>query len=289
MSNIIKKALVFDKQVLVAGIDSTDLCEEARSLHNLSHTATAALGRTLTACAFMAKELKTDTEKLSITIDGNGPLGKIIVSGNGKGELRGFVENPTIELPPKYQGKLDVGAGVGKNGEMTVIKDLGLKKPYYAKIPLVSGEIAEDFASYYFQSEQRPSVVALGVNLEQGHVTSAGGLIIQLLPNCPDHIITIIEDIATNFNAISSLMKEKSIEEIIDYYFGHFEIEYLPDVTFEYKCSCDVITIRNIIKNLGKTDAYNLLSEQNGQIKVHCDYCNKDYVFTEKELNAIFN
>ena len=286
--NVIKKALVFDEKVLVSVIVSTDLCEKARKLHNLSHTATAALGRTLTACAFMASELKGENEKMSVTINGDGPLGKIIAAGNALGEIRGYVENPFVELPLKENGKLDVGGAVG-TGRMSVCKDLALKEPYFAEIPLVSGEIAEDFSMYFYQSEQRPSAVALGVNLDKGKVTSAGGIIMRLMPDCPDEIITIVEDIATHFTHISALLAEKSPDEILDFYFGHFDPEYLPEQTFDYKCNCSKSKIASLIKGIGKQDAFSLLDENEGKISVHCDFCNKDYIFEKEDLNKIFN
>lgn len=283
------KALVFNKNVLVSAFSTLDIVKEAKRMHNLSLTATAALGRALSIGAFMAMELKGDKEKLSITIDGGGKLGKIIVCGDSAGNVKGVIDNPTLELPISESGKLSVGEGIGSDGFITVIKNLGLKEPYVAKSELVSGEIAEDFTAYFLKSEQRPSAVALGVGFNAEDVNSAGGIVVQLMPDCPDHIITVVEDIITNFNNISSLLSSMTPYEIIDYYFGHFEIEYLKARHPRYKCDCSIERSDKLIISLGKDECMDIINNaEDNTIQLKCEFCNNTYVYDKNYIDKLF-
>lgn len=226
--DVIKRFMLFDKTILVSVISAKELVDKAIKIHSLSRTAAAALGRTLIVGAYMGTELKDDKQKLSITINGGGPLGRIVVLSDYGAKVRGYVENPAVELPLNGKGKLDVGGGVGKNGYISVIKDLGLKEPYSGRCPIVDGEIANDFAYYFTVSEQQPSAVALGVLAADNECVSAGGIFVSALPGADDNAITVMEDILTNFTRVSDLFKEMTPEDIIDRYFSHFDIFIFP-------------------------------------------------------------
>ncbi len=283
----IKRFMLFDKTVLVSVISAKDMVNDAVKIHNLSRTATAALGRTLVIGAFMAEQLKDSNQSFSITINGGGPLGRIVVCGTYGGKIRGYVENPNIELPLNEKRKLDVGGAVGKQGYISVIKDLGLKEPYSGRCALVNGEIAEDFAYYFTVSEQQPSAVALGVLASDGNCLSAGGIVIQIMPDCKDYVITMMEDIASNFYNISSMMQEHTPEEIIEKYFGHFDIFELPDVFPALECNCNTNKIDGILLSLGKREAYDIL-EKEGKVELSCQFCNKKYVYDKSALDKLF-
>ena len=208
---------------------STNLVEKARKIHNTSPTATAALGRSLTAALMMGITMKNSTDSLTFKIKGDGPIGNIITVANNNGEVKGYVDNPNADLPSRADGKLDVGGIVGKNGQLAVIRDLGLKDPYIGYSNLVSGEIAEDLVRYYFLSEQQPSAISLGVLVDKDiSVKAAGGYMLQILPNAEEEDLDKIEKILNNAEPISTLIdKELSPEEIVEELFGEFNIEIL--------------------------------------------------------------
>ncbi len=283
----LQKFFIADGKVLITVIKDTELVEEARKIHNLTPTTTAVLGRCLTVAAFMASGFKDENQRLSFNIDGKGPVGKIVVSAKTGAEVKGYVENPSVDLPIRADGKIDVGGAVGTNGEITVIKDLGLKEPYTGKCKLVSGEIAEDFAYYFTASEQQPSAVALGVLVDKNGVKTAGGIFIQPMPGCNDMVITMLEDICTNFTQVSSVLDKMDVDEIIDYYFGHFDVKKLPSQTPKFKCDCNRELIERVIMTIGKKEAYDIISEDQ-KIEVGCQFCNKKYVFKKEDIDKIF-
>lgn len=283
----LQKFFIADGKVLITVIKDTELVEEARKIHNLTPTTTAVLGRCLTVAAFMASGFKDENQRLSFNIDGKGPVGKIVVSAKTGAEVKGYVENPSVDLPIRADGKIDVGGAVGTNGEITVIKDLGLKEPYTGKCKLVSGEIAEDFAYYFTASEQQPSAVALGVLVDKNGVKTAGGIFIQPMPGCNDMVITMLEDICTNFTHVSSVLDKMDVDEIIDYYFGQFDVKKLPSQTPKFKCDCSRELIERVIMTIGKKEAYDIISEDQ-KIEVGCQFCNKKYVFKKEDIDKIF-
>lgn len=286
--DVIKRFMLFDKTILVNVISAKELVDKAIKIHSLSRTAAAALGRTLIVGAYMGTELKDDKQKLSITINGGGPLGRIVVLSDYGAKVRGYVENPAVELPLNGKGKLDVGGGVGKNGYISVIKDLGLKEPYSGRCPIVDGEIANDFAYYFTVSEQQPSAVALGVLAADNECVSAGGIFVSALPGADDNAITVMEDILTNFTRVSDLFKEMTPKDIIDRYFSHFDIFYLPDVYPTYECTCNRARLEQVVVSLGRDEAYDILRE-NGKLELTCQFCNKKYVFTKNDVDTLFS
>ncbi len=284
MSDRILKAVIMGGKARIAVLDTTGMVNRSVMIHNLSPLAAAALGRALTAGAYIASNLKNNA-KFSLIVDGGGPLGKIVIAGESGGTVRGFVENPSTDLPAK-NGKLDVGSAVGKDGFITVIKDFGLKEPYVGKCKLVSGEIAEDFTSYLLTSEGIPSAVALGVLADAGGCKASGGIIAEALPDADDGDILILEDIMSNFKHISALLAQKPVEEIMDFYFGHLDAQLFPAEELKLECRCNE-KIHDVIRSLGRKEAYKLIKERDF-IEARCDFCNKTYTFSEFDLKAVF-
>ena len=283
----LQKFFIADGKVLITVIDDTEMVNKAREIHDLTPTTTAVLGRCLTVAAFMTSGFKDENQRMSFNIDGKGPIGKIVVSGKAGCKVKGYVDNPSLDLPIRADGKLDVGGAVGRDGDITVIKDLGLKEPYTGKCQLVSGEIAEDFAYYFTASEQSPSAVALGVLVDKTGVKTAGGIFIQPMPGCNDMVITMLEDICTNFVNFSSLLEKMSVDEIIDYYFGHFDVKKLPPIVPKFECDCSRELIERVIMTIGKKDAYDII-DKDKKIEVGCQFCNTKYRFDRDDIDRIF-
>lgn len=285
MDKIIK-AVLFGGKARVALIETTETVNKAIKTHDLTPLAAAALGRSLTVGAYIESNLKSETHKFNLIINGGGPIGKIYVTSDRVGTVKGLVENPQVDLPLRKDGKLDVGGAVGTNGDIVVIKDLGLKEPYIGRSQLVSGEIAEDYNNYLFKSEGILNAVALGVLNDKDGCKAAGGIIIEAMPDADDNMVCILEDIMSNFTNISALIAEKGIEEIGNYYFGHLDAEFFPAQTVRYKCDC-WHKIRKIVRGLGRAEIEDIMKEQ-GMLEIKCDYCRKNYVYTEKDLDFLF-
>lgn len=285
----INKALLFDGQVKVVAFKTTDLVNKAISLHNLSPLAAVALGKVLTVGAYMSNELKGEGEKLSISIKGNGTLGGIIVAADYGAKVRGYVENPSVKLAPLGNGKQNLALGVGGTGFITVIKDLKLKEPYVGKTELVRGNIDEDFAWYFTRSEGCPTALALDVVMADDGKTalSAGGVIVQPMPGCPDHILVMLEDIVSNFADIGVQYLTKSADDILKDYFGHFDIQYFDPTFPTYQCKCSREMMLSAVKTLGKKDGESLLSER-GKIEVTCQFCGKKFTFGKEDITGLW-
>ena len=284
--NRLDKTLIYGGEMSLCVMDTTDLVNDAIDIHRLSPLSAAALGRVLTIASFMSSCMKNETDKLSVSVVGDGVGGTITVSGNSALDMRGSIDNPRAELPLRADGKLDVGGCVGRNGRLTVVKSLGLKEPYSGSCRLVSGEIAEDFAAYYLYSEQQPSAIALGVKIGKDYrCIGAGGVVIQALPGASEQSISKAEEAMKHFANISSLIKEKSIEDIISGYFGKTAPieEYSP----HYKCLCSRGYIGGILKTMGRAELDDIVKEQ-GKITVNCEFCEKNYEFTEKDVDELF-
>lgn len=265
-------------------IDSTNLVEQARRTHGLSRIATAALGRTLTATAMMSAMLKGENESLSVTIKGGGPIGSIVTVGHADGTIKGYVDNPGVELP-RTGKKLPVGTAVGANGKLTVVKDLGMRDPYVGQTNLVSGEIAEDFAMYFTASEQVPSLVSLGV-LVGDEVESAGGLIIQMMPGATEAAIQSIEMSAGMFGDISGTIKEYRLDGALPQLMMHLQPEVLSRSQPVFRCDCSRRRIERMLITLGREEIESMIEEQHGA-QVDCHFCNKRYEFSEDDLKAL--
>ena len=267
---------------------TTNMVETSRKFHSTTPVASAALGRTLTATSIMGLMMKNDNDKLTIIIKGGGPIGSIVTTSDSKGIVKGYVANPDVEVPLKYAGKLDVGAAVGNNGSITVIKDLGLREPYNGSYPLVNGEIAEDFTSYFTFSEQTPSAVALGVLVDVDRtIKAAGGFIVQLMPDATEETISKLEENIGKIDAISKLIESgKTPEEILNLVLDGLNPEILQKHEVKFECDCSKERFENALITIGKKDMQEILQEDK-QAEIGCHFCNVKYQFNEEDLKKI--
>ncbi|MBQ3116257.1 MAG: Hsp33 family molecular chaperone HslO [Clostridia bacterium] len=283
--NKLLKSLIFNDQISLSVLDTTDMVNDAIKIHNLTPLTAAALGRTLTVCTFMASNLKNQGDKLSVTVAGDGVGGKITVCGNGNLDMRGFIDNPYADLPLRADGKLDVGGCVGKNGRLTVVRSMGLKEPYSGSAKLVTGEIAEDFTAYYALSEQQPTAIALGVKIgTDGKCVGAGGVIMQAMPGADDNAICMAEDVMSQLNNVSTLIETIGAEGIIDKHIGEVKSNYYYP---KYNCLCERGYIEKVLLSLGKAELDEIIKKQ-GNITVDCQFCDKKYVFTKEDVDGFF-
>lgn len=283
--NKLLKTLIFNNSLTLAVLDTTDMVNEAIKIHNLSPVCAASLGRALTVCTFMSSTLKGEREKLSVTIAGNGLGGKITVCGNGNLQMRGYIDNPYVDLPLNAKGKLDVGGCVGRQGRITVIRSMGLKEPYTGTSRLVSGEIAEDFTAYYALSEQQPTAMALGVKIgKDGSCIGAGGVIIQALPGAKEEDLIKAEQIINSLSNISTIVQEIGAEGVLKEYFNKVEFDtYEP----KYQCLCSRDYLAGILISLGKEELLDIIDKE-GQVKINCEFCKKSYVFNQQDVEELF-
>lgn len=265
-------------------IESTHMAERARQIHSLSKTCTAALGRTLTMTAVMGCMLKGEKESVTCRVEGGGPAGLIMTVGTPGGSVKGFVSHPGIELPRRGE-KLDVGAAVGKNGTLTVIKDMGMREPYIGQVPLVSGEIGEDFAMYFASSEQTPSLVSVGV-LVADRVVSAGGLVIQMMPGASEAAIKSVEYSAGMFMDISRTMAADHLDGALEQLLTHLEPEILDRIPVKYECDCSRERVEKALISLGEKELRAMIDEQGGA-EVDCHFCNTRRRFSVSELEQL--
>ncbi|NLZ83152.1 MAG: Hsp33 family molecular chaperone HslO [Clostridiales bacterium] len=287
MTDYIVRASAANGQIRAFATSTRDMTEYARAVHNTSPIATAALGRTLAAGAMMGIMMKGEKDLLTIQIKGDGPIGGITVTANSKGEVKGYVHNPEVMLPPSSKGKLDVGGAIG-TGTLSIIKDLGLKEPYIGQTNLVTGEIAEDLTYYFVTSDQVPSSVALGVLMNKDNtVKQSGGFIIQLLPNAEDEIIDKLEAKLGEITGITDLLDQNmSPEMILEYVLGDLELEILEKVDTAYFCDCSKERVEKAIISIGAKDINEMIAD-NEPIEVNCHFCNKNYNFSVEELKEI--
>lgn len=284
VSNVYK-TLVFSGEISVAVLDTTALVNETIARHKLSPVAAAALGRTMTATAYLCSWLKWEESSIYVTVSGGGAGGKISVSGDGKLNLRGNIQNPDVSLPLRADGKLDVGGCVGKNGTLTVVRDDGEGIPFVGTSELISGEIAEDFSAYFLTSEQRPTAIALGVRVSSdGECLGAGGVFLQPLPGASEEAICYAEETITRFAQISRMIAEDGAEGILREIFGA-ETAEIREIRF--RCRCSRERAASAVLSAGKKDAEELIKEL-GKITVHCPDCNTDYEFDERDLTELF-
>ena len=284
MNDYMIRATAADGQIRAFAATTRDMVENAKNAHNTSPVATAALGRLMTAAAMMGADLKGEKDLLTLRIEGSGPLGGLLVTANGHGDVKGYAFNPDVMLPPNAQGKLDVGGSLDL-GVLSVIKDIGLKEPYVGQTQLVTGEIAEDLTYYFATSEQVPSSVALGVLMNKDNtVRQAGGFIIQLLPGASDEIIDKLEAKLSGISSITALLNAgKTLEEILTDILGEFGLEILSKMPVQFRCDCDRSRVEKAIISIGKKEIRDMIDEGK-EIEVNCQFCNKHYKFSVDEL-----
>ena len=288
MRDEIVRAITADGLVKAAAITGRDLVERARNIHTLLPVATAALGRTLMAASLMGDAMKIDGSSLTLQIKGGGPLGTILAVSDEAGNVRGYVQNPHVELMEKAPGKLDVGRAVGETGSLTVIKDLGMKEPYVGTIDLLSGEIADDIAAYFVESEQIPTACALGVLVGTDQsVTSAGGYLIQLLPGAGEDIITKIEAGVQRVGSVSHAL-EGGLDGagLLRAVLSDFDLEILETHPVEYRCDCSRDRVTRALISMGREELSSLIQEQ-GQAELTCQFCDQIYRYSKEDLEEI--
>lgn len=272
-------------KVRAFAVRTTALVEELRRRHDTYPTTTAALGRTVTAASMMGAMLKGE-EKLTIQVQGDGPVGQIVADANAKGEVRGYVKNPHVHLPSNSFGKLDVAGAVGTTGFIHVTKDLGLKEPYRGSVPIVSGELGEDFTYYFAVSEQTPSAVGLGVLVDtDSSVIVAGGFIVQLLPGLSDEEINAIEQAVGQMPPVTSLLDQgMELDEMLRRLLP--DIQILEEMDIHFSCQCSQERVERTLISLGKVELTTLLEDEE-EIEVVCDFCNEPYSFSNVEIEGL--
>ena len=285
----IQRFLAYKGKIDIICIESTEMVEEARKVHDLSPLAAAALGRCLSMASLMASEFKQKENSLTLQIKGNGPIGQITVTADGSQRVRGYVLNPQIDMPLKQNGKLDVGSAVGNEGFIYVIKDIGLKEPYIGMSKIITGEIAEDFANYYYTSEQKPAAVALGVLVNKDGVKRAGGFIVKAMLDATEDELFILENRLKESKPISQMLDENmSLLDIAKDITGDEDIKVLENEERKprYECSCTREKMEQGLKSIGKEELRKIL-EEDKKAEVVCHFCNKKYEFSEEDLKKM--
>ncbi|WNF37060.1 Hsp33 family molecular chaperone HslO [Bacillaceae bacterium IKA-2] len=287
MSDYLVKAIGFEGTVRAYAIKTTAMVNEAVKRHETWPTASAALGRAMTASTMMAAMLKGE-EKLTVKIEGNGPIGVIIVDSNAKGETRGYVGNPKVDFELNEHGKLDVARAVGKEGMLAVVKDLGMRDHFTGSVPLISGELGEDFTYYYASSEQTPASVGVGVLVNpDGSILASGGFIIQLMPGANDETITIIEKRLSTLPPVSKLIEAgMPPEELVCALLGDENVKILDKMDVTFACKCSKARISQAILSLGKDEISDMIEIEKGA-ETECHFCNEKYIFTKSELEKL--
>ena len=280
------RSVTDDSTVRAMAAVTTSTVEHARRRHRTSPTATAALGRMLTGAGLLGAALKRG-QTVMVRIQGDGPLGGALVMSDAVGNVRGYVANPEAHLPLTARGKLDVGGAVGR-GTLHVTLDLGLRVPYHGSVPLVSGEIAEDFASYLVVSHQIPSVVALGVLVAPTEqVMAAGGLIVQVMPGADERVVEYLEQRAQLLPAVTAMIsKGETPEEMVDAVLGTIVSRVVERGPVRFRCRCSRQKVQQVLISLGATELREILAEQ-GQVEVHCNFCNARYVFGDADVEGL--
>ena len=285
---ILKRAITADASAVAIAIDTTDIVTEIEKIHQTSAVTTAALGRLSTAASLIGYSLKNKGDSVTVRLDGKGPAGVLIAVADYKGNVKSYLSNPVVEIPLNKHGKLDVAGAVGKNGTLSIIKDLGLKEPYSGTIPIVSGEIAEDIAAYFATSEQIPTVCGLGVLVNPDlSVNVAGGYLVQLLPFAPE---SVIEQIEKNVNALPSVTQMMSNgvtpEELVMKLLDGLDPNILDESEVKYECDCSRERVSRALISLGAAELDEMIAEQK-DTKVQCHFCNKEYSFTPSDLSKL--
>lgn len=287
MKDYLVKAITYNEQVRAYAVNTTVTIGEAQRRHNTWPTASAALGRSMTASVMLGAMLKGE-EKITVKINGGGPIGTILVDTNAKGEVRGYVSNPQTHFDLNDQGKLDVKRAVGTDGLMTVSKDIGLQYPFTGQIPIVSGEIGEDFTSYLFNSEQTSSAVGVGVLVNPDNtIQTAGGFIIQLMPGAENEVISEIEERLKVIAPISSMIAEgMTPEQILEQVLGEGNVKVLEKLSVQFQCQCSEERVANAIISLGSEEIQDMIYTD-GQAEANCHFCNETYHFTKEDLEEL--
>lgn len=287
----IYRGLLANGDVQFTALSGKTLVAAARETHGLSRLCSAALGRTLMCCCMMGTQLKGFGERVSTIVKGGGPTGNIVCTAWKEGAdtvVKGYIENPCLELPLREDGKLDVGMGVGWFGELVVTRDLSMREPYVGHVQMVSGEIAEDFAQYFTVSEQQPSLVYLGVHVSasDGSVLSAGGLIVQPLPGCPEETLNALQEKAAGVSAMAGLLEKEELDAVLERLLGDMNIEIQEESLPLYHCDCSRERLEQVMISLGE-DELNDMIEKDHKAEVKCHFCSTVYTFDAEEMRKL--
>lgn len=289
MSDQLVRAISKDGYVKAVAVSTRDLTERARQIHRCLPVATAALGRTLAAASMMGNMLKGEGSSVTLQIKGGGPLGRILAVSDNEGNVRGTVDNPAVDLPLRPDGKLDVGSAVGSDGTLTVIRDLNLKEPYVGSVGLLGGEIAEDLAAYFVESEQIPTACGLGVLVDRDQsVLCAGGYLVQLLPGAGEDVIGKVEGSIMAAGAVTGILQENpDPEAMLKKVLSDFDLEILETAPIAYRCYCSRDRMERALISMGPEELRALIDEQ-GQAELSCQFCDNVQTFTREELEALY-
>jgi molecular chaperone Hsp33 len=286
MDTIIR-ATAADGQIKMAVITARESVERARQIHRLSPTACAALGRTLCAASLLGQAMKEEDASLTIRINGGGPIGSVVAVSDHLGNMRGYVENPGVELPLRPDGKLNVGGAVGRDGMFTVSRDIGLREPYIGSVELVSGEIAEDLTSYLLASEQVPSACALGVLVDTDRsIRAAGGFIVQLMPGADEEIISRLEDNIFLMDQLTTVLDEDGTDALFAQVLKGFDWHLVGEYPVCYRCPCSRERVEQALTVIDRKDLDEIVAEGK-DISVSCQFCDRVYSFTPQEIAAL--
>ena len=290
MSDQLVRAISKDGFVKAVAVSTRDLTERARQIHKTLPVATAALGHTLAAASMMGNALKGDGASVTLQIKGGGPLGKILAVSDNEGNVRGTVDDPAVDIPLRPDGKLDVGSAVGCDGTLTVIRDLNMKEPYVGSVGLLGGEIAEDLAAYFVESEQIPTACGLGVLVDRDQsVLAAGGYLIQLLPGAGEDVISKVEGGVMAAGSVTGLLRENDDPEaILRKVLSDFDLDILEKSPVEYRCYCSRERMERALISLGPQQLESLIEEQ-GSAELRCQFCDNVQTFTRQQLEALLS
>lgn len=281
------RAIAADAAIQITVVQTTDMVERARNIHKTLPLATAALGRTLTITSIMGSQLKVDDGSVTVQVRGDGPLGTIVCVADSQGYARGYLQNPAVDLPLRPDGKLNVGAGVGR-GQLVVVKDIGLKEPVSGMVGLVNGEIAEDVTRYFAESEQIPSACALGVLVDTDQsVKQAGGYLVQLMPGARDSDIDRLEQNIQKAGAMTAMLdRGMTLEQIAEAILDGFTVHFLDEAEIGYRCNCSEAKVTRALISLGEGELLQM-ADEGKPAEITCQFCDRVYTFTPESLRAL--
>ena len=285
MNDYLVRGMTMDGFVKVVAIRSTEMVRRGAQIHNTTPNATAAFGRALTAASMMGNMQKVDNGSMTLQIKGGGPIGSIVCVADPVGNVRGYVYEPNVPLVEKFPGKLDVGATVGTDGTLTVIRDMQMKEPYVGSVPLVSGEIGDDVTAYFVQSEQTPTACALGVLVDRDQsVKVAGGYLVQLLPGAPDEVIDKLEAGIQRAGAVTKMLEQgMTPEDILGQVCGELGVVFMETTPVSYKCYCSRERVTSALISLGRKELTEIMEEKK-DFPVGCQFCSEEYLFTPEDI-----
>lgn len=288
MEDKLIRGIAKDGMIRIIAASTTNLVDEATKIHNCTPTAAAALGRLLTAGTLMGVMSKSKEDKLTLQISGGGPAQSLMVTAYSDGTVKGYIGNSNIDIPPNDKGKLDVGSAIGKNGNLTVIRDLGLKEPYVGQVPIYTGEIGDDLAYYFTVSEQTPSAVALGVLVDTDYsIKASGGFIIQMMPGADELVADLLTYRLEEIDSITQMLsKGMNIEEIIKYIFEDMDLKIIDSLIPKFKCDCSRERVEKALISIGKKDLEEIYDDEKTE-ELKCHFCNKAYLFSHEDIGEL--